>query len=997
MAVLSAAYGASALFGFNRENFEFDKKQTLRRETFRLEMQLKRFALFRDDVRDLVKLTVDRMDVYHLLGALFMKFCIIVFCKGRIQASAPPFILQLFQLSNACAFMYLLLAVWLSMHASIASHSFGVKMLTRFVRLPIPTQNQITSLQAKLIDFEKQGVAQMLRMPFQDHQEWEQVRGEKMKAAAAASGPPETPEAKGPKIPKLVGGSKTMGQVSGLRAAAAVGATSSLLLDSQETQPFEDLLTSSRGAMPERHVQLFRKLQFKWQCYDAYCRVCLGLGLNHILQALTYYCICHTLVENQMPTLGFALVVLFQTATIFVAFLDLAGLQHREIIAVQVASIAPGVVAALEVSLSSRDSEGKLLTQDFWFSPVSFLCHAVWLELWLRIAWPSGAEEKLAQLPRRFRQVLFLDPFGDCFWDPNQMGFSWFEALDSEKDTEQAAALQAAHDAAGTTTSQLAMAQCALRRWQSVPSWCCSAQQRSELARLEERRTKCGGAIRTELERCGRPGLESMMDIFERTLRRWQRLTPEEQASDPFANCLLGPFEQDTGGGKTSCFYYDLENERTVFSETTQGLLVLSLPALVELMKDCEMQAENLVELRILRDLTVARKNQEVRARVRAARPRSLRQRVQTRLKEDSTRFGTNLVGLFNQKRPAKHGHSWAPLPEGDADEPQFARASSVDSQDLTLRAVAGKHAADFVPERLPWQILCRLTRMCQLTWFMCGLMTLLKELGMYQVDFQLHAARQLTESLRLQELPVHWPNGSFFVADGLSCSSGLVISSPTGLFLGSEEGRLELLAPRAVPGLAMLGEDLLAPARGGLQFWSLRDLQQGLAGEYLPLDGGADWKMVAGGLVECQEVPPLVGTSREGRCLLLAGWDGEMLPVAVLPGCAGCGARQLLRAAKEVRPSLAAPLPPAESAQGVQAIHIEGTQLWALLSGHLQAWDLASPRSGRWVLHWPAEALPVVGICFTSCSEMEGPDVQPLLLLSRQGPSLLRASVPRI
>ena len=50
--------------------------------------------------------------MYHLIGALFMKFCIIVpcltaslglfplsevFCKGRIQASAPPFLLQLFQ------------------------------------------------------------------------------------------------------------------------------------------------------------------------------------------------------------------------------------------------------------------------------------------------------------------------------------------------------------------------------------------------------------------------------------------------------------------------------------------------------------------------------------------------------------------------------------------------------------------------------------------------------------------------------------------------------------------------------------------------------------------------------------------------------------------------------------------------------------------------------------------------------------------------------------
>lgn len=62
--------------------------------------------------------------------------------------------------------------------------------LTRFVRLPIPTQKQLNVLQAKcgtsvwvqfshwllgakakLIDFEKQGVAKMMRLPFQDHQD----------------------------------------------------------------------------------------------------------------------------------------------------------------------------------------------------------------------------------------------------------------------------------------------------------------------------------------------------------------------------------------------------------------------------------------------------------------------------------------------------------------------------------------------------------------------------------------------------------------------------------------------------------------------------------------------------------------------------------------------------------------------------------------------------------------------------------------------------------
>jgi len=66
------------------------------------------------------------------------------------------------------------------------------------------------------------------------------------------------------------------------------------------------------------------------------------------------------------------------------------------------------------------------------------------------------------------------------------------------------------------------------------------------------------------------PDLDSLLASFEPTLRRWQRLPPEaiwvgdmeqhgaawnselrkpidfckEQESDPFANCLLGPFEQ---------------------------------------------------------------------------------------------------------------------------------------------------------------------------------------------------------------------------------------------------------------------------------------------------------------------------------------------------------------------------------------------------------------------------------------------------------------------
>ena len=173
----------------------------------------------------------------------------------KVQASAPPFLLSLFLLSNACAFIYLLLAVWLSMHvldlgtawnnlrrirnnnwnivlfiilsgcaydeASIASHSFGVRLCTtqlvwravcslcvwpaELTSANSPTKceayqicppadpqhetdswpeegaekkldrGQVYHLPARVFpfrstlkDYERQGVANLLRLPFQD-------------------------------------------------------------------------------------------------------------------------------------------------------------------------------------------------------------------------------------------------------------------------------------------------------------------------------------------------------------------------------------------------------------------------------------------------------------------------------------------------------------------------------------------------------------------------------------------------------------------------------------------------------------------------------------------------------------------------------------------------------------------------------------------------------------------------------------------------------------
>lgn len=51
------------------------------------------------------------------------------------------------------------------MHASIAAHSFGVRLLTQFVRLPVPAVSQLDAARGFATDYEGKGVDEMLRVP----------------------------------------------------------------------------------------------------------------------------------------------------------------------------------------------------------------------------------------------------------------------------------------------------------------------------------------------------------------------------------------------------------------------------------------------------------------------------------------------------------------------------------------------------------------------------------------------------------------------------------------------------------------------------------------------------------------------------------------------------------------------------------------------------------------------------------------------------------------
>merc|ERR1712129_109925 len=127
--------------------------------------------------------------------------------------------------------------------------------------------------------------------------------------------------------------------------------------------------------------------------------------------------------------------------------------------------------------------------------------------------------------------------------------------------------------------------------------------------------------------------------------------------------------------------------------------------------------------------------------------------------------------------------------------------------------------------------------------------------------------------------------------------------------------------------------------------------------------------------------------------CLLLAGWDGLLLPVAAVPLNYMSG--QLTLVGRHVRPAFDVPLPVVDPPPTVKALHLEpqSARLWVILdSGELLAWNLLQrQRLGSWRPQWPVAS---AGGAFQPMAICEDSSSRQILVLSR-GSRLAQAPVP--
>lgn len=363
------------MYAYNRENFMFDKEQVQKREFQSQKLRIKQFTLYREDIRDMMELTCGKMDCYLIVNTLQLMFVIILFTEGRPflegpEELSPTWLMFLYGLNGAGAFTFLILSIWLSIHASVAAHSFGVRMLTQFVRLPVPNRKQL-DLTGRFSgkDYEASGAETMFRIPL-----WRQ----QMQRFNSAMGDLTMKDSE---LKRL---SVEMDEAGAEDSSTPVG-----------------LL---------KHVRLYRQLQANWQAYDAYARVSMSLGTNQLILHTAYYVLELMAFEKHGLEVAFAIVIVMGTAAWLVARLDMYVSRASLSCILAVNTLAPLLTAICLLFVKLESLQESKVTAERVLIPIVFFLHMVWILMVVRFAMPEQYEE--ISLPVKFRSVLYLDVFG---------------------------------------------------------------------------------------------------------------------------------------------------------------------------------------------------------------------------------------------------------------------------------------------------------------------------------------------------------------------------------------------------------------------------------------------------------------------------------------------------------------------------------------------------------------------------------------------------------
>jgi hypothetical protein len=324
----------------------------------RMNMRIAKVAMWRADIRDLVGLTETKMDNYLLANTIQLALVVALYTEGRFEPGTPEWMCILASVSLTGSTVFFLLSSWFALHASNAAKAYGVRLLTQFVRYPVPSLQDVEASRTFGQDWETMNVTSVGRVPF------------------LMKGHTETKDPYGLEGP----------------------------LDEMTAE-----LREEEDLSHARHIELFREAQLFWECYDAFARVSMAGGTVQLLYATSYYLIGYLLLQDAAIWAAWSGAAVFMTLVLALLHLDLA-LTNWETVVGTVAVITGPLSACIAAALWGTYQPfatkiAKMLV------PWAFTAHTVVVLLALHVLGVRRSPRGL-YLPLRFRSALYLDVFG---------------------------------------------------------------------------------------------------------------------------------------------------------------------------------------------------------------------------------------------------------------------------------------------------------------------------------------------------------------------------------------------------------------------------------------------------------------------------------------------------------------------------------------------------------------------------------------------------------
>jgi hypothetical protein len=350
-------FGAvKGLFEYNRENFIFDRTLNQERVYQIQKMRVAQVRLYRNDLEELFDLTIRKMDSYMIFNALLLLFTAGVFYEGRLPKDTPAWILWLWTMSLGSAFFFLSLSIWFAIHASITAQTFQVRLLTQWLRLPIPSAADIHAAAGTATEFEETRARDMLRVPGV------------VSVQTGASDPFHCFE-KFPDVPNQ-------------------------LLESDLIKDYTLFV---------EHFYLFRELQKHWQGFDAYCRIGMVIGTNMLLSGLSYMAIAYYVMSFKLFA-GLVFPVVLTAFSLIHMRMNLRNLSWLETTVMAGLIVTPMILACIAGVYAMITDSNSCATV---LSPPMYIASGAWV---LFLAMIGSRED--GGLPTQFVTVASIDVLG---------------------------------------------------------------------------------------------------------------------------------------------------------------------------------------------------------------------------------------------------------------------------------------------------------------------------------------------------------------------------------------------------------------------------------------------------------------------------------------------------------------------------------------------------------------------------------------------------------